>query len=109
MPAMIVSTDTPVKPIVAHLKVSGVVMSEMEMRQLANSVKSTIAYKAGVDCYSEDSAESIVVSVECDAAPPADESHEMPEDPSASEKLGPEAIAAMTPAEFKAAKAAGKV
>lgn len=101
-----VSTDTK-SPITVRIGIEGVSMTDMEARRFASSCKSSLAYGLGLD--HEDDSLTVEVSVTGKAEDEKPDNKEEPESEEEPEKATASAIADMTTAQYKAAKAEGRI
>jgi hypothetical protein len=97
------------KPVKVSVDVQGVGMDEVAARKFAQDLRCSLRYQLGI---TGDDENMLVVEVTADAAPPAslvtpESPVETPATPVA--KASAEEIAAMTPDEYRAAKAAGRI
>lgn len=104
--AIVVST-TDIKHVKATLTIQGVAMDETSARKTANNLRGWLRYELGVSREDDD----IEVTLEADATPLPEEPEEgsEPMDPESPALASAAEIAAMTPTEYRAAKAAGRI
>ncbi len=103
----VVSTANAV-PVKVSVKVDGIPLDMVSARKLAMDLKCSLKYSLGLGS-SEDAEDMLEVEVDYSDATPADPPPVTPEDPAPPVKASAEAIAAMTPAEYATAKAAGQI
>lgn len=105
-----VSTADKQPPVTVSINIQGYPMDEAKAREFAFSMHSELCYRLGMR--GEDAGEMLTVEVTADPAPPSTPvTPESPDDsPAESPAMATAAeIAAMTPDQYKAAKAAGRV
>lgn len=101
--ATVAASTTDTRKVTLDIAVSGMPMSAMEAQQFARHVQQSCTYHLGTE---ED---NLTVNVTADSAPAAEEEEEAPEEEATVEPATAEEIKAMSPDEFKAAKAAGRI
>lgn len=107
MPAVKVSTADK-KNAKIHVTITGIAMDETSARKTANNLRSWARYELGLSCDGDDG-DQLEVTLEADATPlPTADEAATEVDPE-SEALSATAIAAMSTAEYRAAKAAGRI
>lgn len=97
-----VTTADSEKPVTVSVKLTGLAMTNMEAMKFAKDLKQSLVYQLGRD---ED---ALTVEVEAEYAEADTETPE-PENASDAEKAGADEIAVMSPPDYKAAKAAGRI
>ena len=108
MPSISVSTADS-KPVRVTIDIQGYAMDEVSARKFAQDIRSDLRWKLGI---SGDDEGMLVVDVTADSSSPTDDSPENPdeaEEAPAVTKATAAEIAAMTPAEYKTAKADGRI
>jgi hypothetical protein len=103
----VVSTSEP-KPLKVAINVTGLPMTELEATKFAASVRDSLCYQLGRKS-DDDSFEVEVTAEAMTATDDTDNPNDKPEDQDEGDKPDAKAIAAMDPAEYRAAKTAGRI